>query len=111
MHRQNPKNVRPAVGGATAWVARLLGVLLAFALFWAAAPLRMAIAQSTAPPPTTSWYIDISDPTTLSTKLYNMGCNLGKHDYNTAGAQDNVDVLLFGKPAYVNGKYGARAWT
>lgn len=82
------------------WLGRLLGILLAIALFWFITPLRIAFAAPTPPPYTTSWYLDISNPANLSTTLYNMGCTLGTHDYNTAGTQDNVVILLFGKPGY-----------
>jgi len=71
----------------------------------------MALAQSTTPPYTTSWYVDTSDPSTLPTKLYNRGCNLGTRDYNAPGTQDDVVILLFGKPGYTNSTYGAYDWT
>ncbi len=93
------------------WLGRSLGILLAFSLFWLAAPLRSALAASTPPPYTTTWYVDISAASSLPTTLYNMGCSLGTHDYNAAGTQDDVVVLLFGKPGYVNGVYGAYDWT
>lgn len=96
---------------AATWLGRLIGAAAAFLLFWTAAPLNQALAAATPPPYTTSWYVDISDPSTLPGKLYNLGCSLGTHDYNTAGTQDNVVILLFGKPAYLNSTYGAYTWT
>ena len=93
------------------WLGRLLGVVLAFVVFLLAVPLRMAFAESTPPSYTTSWYVDISDPSTLPTRLYNMGCSLGTRDYKAPGAQDDVVILLFGKPAYANNTYGAYTWT
>ncbi len=114
MHRKAGDAVCPkpgAAGPVVRWLGRLLGFLLGLALFWLAAPLRGALAAATPPPYTTSWYVDISDPSTLPAKLYNLGCALGTHDYNTAGDQDDVVVLLFGKPAYVNSTYGSYAWS
>ncbi len=96
--------------GAIKLLGRLLGSLLAIVIFFLAIPLRMAYA-ATPPPYTTSWYVDISDPSTLSTTLYNMGCALGTHDYQTPGTQDNAVILLFGKPGYSNSTYGTYDWT
>lgn len=92
-------------------LGRLFGSLLAIVLFLLVTPLRMAYATPTPPPYTTSWYMDTTDPTTLPTAAYSMGCTLGTHDKNTAGTQDNVVILLFGKPAYVNSIYGTYDWT
>ncbi len=111
---RDPKNPPIALnsnGEGTVWLARVLGVFLGLALFLLAAPLKQALASSTPPPSTVSWYVDVSDPSVLSTKLYNIGCSLGTHDYNMAGTQDDVVILLFGKPAYVNYTYGAYDWT
>ncbi len=111
MHRIARRMIRELTSAnALKWSGRLLGTLLAFALFMLAAPLSTALAAATPPPYTTSWYVDISDPSTLSNKLYNLGCNLGTHDYNTPGTQDDVVILLFGKPGYLNSTYGAYEW-
>lgn len=92
-------------------LGRLFGSLLAIALFMFVTPLRMAYAAPTPPPYTTSWYMDTTNPSTLPTDAYTMGCTLGTHDLNTAGTQDDVVTLLFGQPAYVNNTYGTYDWT
>jgi hypothetical protein len=91
-------------------LGRLLGCALAFAVFALATPIRMAFAAATPPPYTTSWYMDTSTPANLPSNAYTMGCTLGTHDLNTAGTQDNVVVLLFGKPGYSGSTYGAYDW-
>jgi hypothetical protein len=39
-----------------------------------------------------------------------MGCELGTHDKNTPGAQDNVVILAFGQPWFQNNTYGTQMW-
>ncbi|MGC1376865.1 MAG: hypothetical protein WA821_11600 [Anaerolineales bacterium] len=91
-------------------LGRLLGSLLAILLFMFVTPLQITYAAATPPPYTTSWYMDTPNPTWLPNAAYDKGCALGTHDLNTPGAQDNVVILLFGYPAYVNGLFGAMDW-
>jgi hypothetical protein len=91
-------------------LGRLLGCALAFAIFAFATPIKMAFAAATPPLYTTSWYMDTTTPASLPTAAYNMGCTLGTHDLNTPGTQDDVVILLFGKPGYSNNTYGAYDW-
>lgn len=86
-----------------------LGILIAFSPLYYPATRQNVVAAS-APPYTTSWYMNTTDPASLPTAAYNMGCTLGTHDKNTAGTQDNVVVLLFGQPAYSGGTYGSYVW-
>jgi len=92
-------------------LGRLLGSLLAILLFMFVTPLQITYAAATPPPYTTSWYMDTPDPTWLPNAAYSMGCDLGTHDLNTPGSQDNVVILLFGYPIYANGLYGTMAWS
>jgi hypothetical protein len=87
----------------------VLGIVIAFSVFYTFSPTNTAEAASP-PPYTTSWYMNTSNPNNLPTDAYGMGCNLGTHDKNTAGTQDNVVVLLFGQPAYSVGTYGSYVW-
>lgn len=84
---------------------RLSIVLLLFVVFVAfifvVLPGRL-YAAPTPPPYTTSWYMNTVD----STSVYNMGCTLGTHDLNTAGTQDNVVILMFGKPSKSGTTFG-----
>ena len=90
---------------------RFLGSLLAILLFQFTMPLIKAYAAPTPPRYTTSYYMNTSDPASLPTAAYNLGCTLGTSDKNTAGTQDNVVILLFGKPALSNNIYGTYVWT
>ena len=86
----------------------ILVVVLSFSVFYFFNTVEDVQAIS-APPYTTSWYMNTSNPSGLPTDAYNMGCTLGTHDKNTSGTQDNVVVLLFGQPAYSSG-YGTYVW-
>jgi hypothetical protein len=55
--------------------------------------------------------MNTSDPNSLPTAAYNLGCTLGTSDKNTPGTQDNVVILLFGKPGVLNNTYGTYVWT
>lgn len=66
-------------------------------------------AEVVIPPPTntpplasTSYYMLTVD----STKLYNLGCEVGKLDQTLAGYRDTVVVLDFGSPVIINSQYG-----
>lgn len=50
----------------------------------------------------TSYYMLTVD----STKLYDLGCEVGKLDLSLTGARDTVVVLDFGSPVTVNSQYG-----
>lgn len=50
----------------------------------------------------TSYYMLTVD----STKLYNLGCEVGKLDLNLAGVRDTVVILDFGSPVIINSQYG-----
>lgn len=91
-------------------LGRLLGCLLALAIFFLAAPVRMTYAASTPPQYTTSWYMDASSASALSTDGYNLGCALGTKDLNSGVTQDDEVTLLFGEPAYSNSTYGSLNW-
>ena len=91
------------------FIGVVLGVLIAFSPFYYPA-IRQNVVAASAPPYTTSWYMNTTNPNGLPTDAYNMGCNLGTHDKNTSGSQDNVVVLLFGWPDYSGGTYGAYVW-
>jgi hypothetical protein len=41
---------------------------------------------------------------------YIYGCEIGTRDKNTPGYQDSLVILAYGKPKYVNGKYGSYAF-
>ncbi len=56
---------------------------------------------STMPGTTSSYYM----ATVNTSTLFNLGCELGLHDLNTTGAQDNLVILDFGYPRFVNEKY------
>lgn len=86
----------------------ILVVFLSCSAFYLFTQVKTAHAIS-APPNTTSWYMNTSNPSGLPTDAYNMGCTLGTHDKNTSGTQDNVVVLLFGQPGY-SGGYGTYVW-
>jgi hypothetical protein len=87
----------------------LLPVLVVVSLLFTYFPTQ-SVEAATPPPYTTTWYMNTSNPSTLSSDAYVMGCNLGYHDSNTPGTQDNVVALLFGQPAYSSGTYGTYVW-
>jgi hypothetical protein len=91
-------------------MGRLAGSLLAIILFTFVPPLQIAYAAQTPPPVTTSWYMDTPNVTSLPAIGRNKGCALGTHDEQTQGTQDNLVILLFGSPAYINGIYGTNTW-
>ncbi len=41
-----------------------------------------------------------------STKMYNLGCQVGTIDRNFAGSRDTVVILDFGSPKRINDEYG-----
>jgi hypothetical protein len=59
------------------------------------------------PPYTTSYYMKTVD----STRLYNLGCEIGTRDSALPGVQDSVVVLDFGAPTYYLGAYGTRLFS
>lgn len=87
----------------------LLPVLVIVTLLFIYFPSQ-SVKAVTAPPYTTSYYMNTSSPSTLPSDAYTMGCNLGTHDRDTSGTQDNVVVLLFGQPAIQSGIYGTYVW-
>ncbi len=84
-----------SVSWLVVWLAAIVALLLQ-------APVLIARAAPPPPPYTTSYYMNTVDPNAL----YNMGCDLGSHDLNTDGTQDNVVILFFGGPAQQSGAYG-----
>ena len=90
-------------------ISKLLIVTIAFSLLYLFLPTQSTVAVSP-PPNTTTWYMNTSNPDSLPSDAYGMGCYLGTHDKNTAGTQDNVVVLLFGQPTYSSGTYGSYVW-
>ncbi len=97
--------IRNSLGGRRLWTAA--GVVLAIMTWMAGLPYRAAYATHSptngAPPWTISRYMSTVNTTTL----YDLGCKLGTHDNGTAGTQDNVVILMFGRPAYQNSTYGS----
>lgn len=94
--RLDSKWLRRAVVAVAAAVATLAGAF----------PFRTAHATHTTPNGAPPWTISRYMSTVNQTTLYDLGCKLGTHDRDTAGTQDNVVILFFGRPAYQNMTYG-----
>lgn len=60
---------------------------------------------NTVPLPTNSYYFYMRYYTPEKARA--LGCELGTRDRNLAGKQDNVVILDFGIPKYLDGQYGA----
>lgn len=84
---------------ATRALSTIMSVGIAVGLTLASPP---APAAAAAPLYSVSRYMSTVDTQTT----YDLGCKLGTRDYNTAGTQNNVVILFFAQPAYVNGVYG-----
>jgi hypothetical protein len=54
------------------------------------------------PPFTTSYYVQTKNQTTMK----GLGYELGIHDGDLEGVQDDIVILMFGMPMFKNGQYG-----
>ena len=53
---------------------------------------------------TTSYYMNTIDPAAA----YTLGCKLGQRDKSLPGMQDNMVILDYGTPRFVNNFYGTK---
>jgi hypothetical protein len=65
--------------------------------------IYLPLITSVYPPPAAPSYY-LQDLNTL----YDLGYNLGLHDYNTPGTQDNLVILDYGYPSSQSGVYGVK---
>ncbi len=82
-------------------------------LFLTLASIPQAFAGQAMSNTTTTWYVNYvtgDTDTAVQNWAYAKGVELGNVVKGIPGTQDNVVILDFGAPTFVNGKYGATVW-